>query len=459
MPTTHTSPTATSPAPPAAWDTFSHGVHPPENKHFTAGKPITRLPFPPELTLLLSQHFGKPSVPLVHPGQEVVRGEPIAKADGFMSVPLHAPATGVIKRIDWAPTQKGLRVPAIYLTVSPGDSQEILYGAPRDIEHLEPKAIIQAIQDAGLVGLGGAAFPTHVKMSPPPDHRVDTILINGCECEPYLTTDHRLMLEHSEELVTGTRIIMRAMGAERAVIGTESNKQDAAEAIRKVLPADGSITVKVVETKYPQGAEKMLAKALVNREIPSGQYPSSVGLGVFNVATTVQIGTLLPMQRGVIERVVTVTGPGVSKPGNFLVPIGTPLGFILRRLGYHGSAKYLIMGGPMMGDTVSSLDVPVTKGCGGILVPRPEEIDALAPRRQYPCINCGKCVEACPMLLNPALLGRLAAKRQYEPMMEHNLMDCFECGCCSYVCPSSIPLVQYFRVSKSMNRSLKAAAK
>lgn len=436
---------------------FSHGVHPPENKHYTADKPITRFAFPPELTLLLSQHFGKPSVPLVHPGQEVVRGEPIARADGFMSVPLHAPATGVIKRIDWAPTQKGPRVPAIYLSVAPSDAQEILYGAPRDVESLSPKEIIQAIQDAGLVGLGGAAFPTHVKMSPPPEHTVDTILINGCECEPYLTTDHRLMVEQPEALITGTRILMRAMGATRAIIGTEDNKQNAADAIQNALSKDDAITVKVVETKYPQGAEKMLAKALVNREIPSGQYPSSVGLGVFNVATTNQIGTLLPMQRGVIERVVTVTGPGVNKPGNYLVPVGTPLRFILQRLGYHGSAKYLIMGGPMMGDTVSSLDVPITKGCGGILVPRPEDIDALAPRRTYPCINCGKCVEACPMHLNPAALGKLAVKRRYEEMTAYNLLDCFECGCCSYVCPSSIPLVQYFRVSKSMNREIKAA--
>lgn len=438
---------------------FAHGIHPPDNKHYTAGKPITRFPFPPELTLLLSQHFGKPSKPLVRPGQEVVRGEPIAEADGFMSVPLHAPATGVIRKIDWAPTQKGPRVPAIYLTVTPGDSQEILYGAPRDIDQLSPKEILQAIQDTGLVGLGGAAFPTHVKMSPPPEHTVDTILINGCECEPYLTTDHRLMLEQPEALVRGTQILMRAMGAQRGVIGTEDNKRDAAEAIKRVLPSDGRVTVKVVPTKYPQGAEKMLAKALVGREIPSGQYPSSVGLGVFNVATTNQIGTLLPMQQGVIERVVTVTGPGVDKPGNYLVALGTPLRFILQRLGYHGSAKYLIMGGPMMGDTVSSLDVPITKGCGGILVPRPEDIDNLAPRRTYPCINCGKCVEACPMFLNPAVLGKLAVKRQHEEMLEYNLLDCFECGCCSYVCPSSIPLVQYFRVSKAMNRELKAVAK
>lgn len=438
---------------------FSHGVHPEENKHYTAGQPIVRFAFPPELYLLLSQHTGKPSVPIVHPGQEVVRGEPIARADGFMSVPIHAPATGVIKRIDLVPTSKGPRRPAIILNVHPGESQEILYGAPRDIDQMTPKDIVQAVQDAGLVGLGGAAFPTHVKMTPPPGDKVDTILINGCECEPYLTTDHRLMIEHADDLIMGTKIIMRAMGAPRAIIGTEDNKLDAAEAIRRVLPKDGSITVKVVKTKYPQGAEKMLAKALVNREIPSGKYPSTVGLGVYNVATTAQIGALLPWRRGVIERVVTVTGPGIEKPGNYLVALGTPLRFILETLGYEGTANHLITGGPMMGDTVASLDVPITKGCGGFLVMRPEDLEEHTAPRTYPCISCGKCVEACPMHLNPCQLGKLAVKRRYLDMDDYHLFDCFECGCCSYVCPAGIPLVQYFRVSKAMNRELKAAKK
>ncbi len=439
--------------------TFSHGVHPEENKHFTSGKPIERHAFPPELNLLLSQNAGKPSVPIVHAGQEVVRGEPIARADGFMSVPLHAPATGVIKRIDLVPTAKGPRKPAIILKVYPGESQEILYGAPRDVDSMSPGEIIQAIQDAGLVGLGGAAFPTHVKLSPPPEHKVDTILINGCECEPYLTTDHRIMIEQADDLVRGTQIIMRAMGAERAIIGTEDNKPDAARTLSRALPADGSISVKMVRTKYPQGAEKMLAKALVNREIPSGNYPSSVGMGVFNVATTSQIGALIPWRRGVIERVVTVTGAGIEKRGNFLVPIGTPLRFILERLGYKGSAKYLIMGGPMMGDTVASLDVPITKGCGGIVVFRPEDLQQRNGEGELPCISCGKCVDACPMHLNPCQLGKLARKGRYLEMDEYHLFDCFECGCCHYVCPSGIPLVQYFRISKLMNRELKAAGK
>lgn len=442
----------------ASRPSFTHGVHPPENKHYTSGKPIERFAFPPRLYILLSQHAGKPAVPLVRPGQEVVRGEPIARADGFVSSPLHAPATGVIERIDLVPTAKGPRKEAIILKVYPGDSQEVLYGQKRDVDQMSPQEVIQAIQDAGLVGLGGAAFPTHVKLSPPAGHTVDTILINGCECEPYLTTDHRIMLEQAGDLIEGTRILMRTMGAGRAIIGTEENKLDAAAALRKVLPADGSIEVKVTKTKYPQGAEKMLAKALVGREIPSGSYPSSVGLGVFNVATTAQIGALLPMSRGVIERVVTVTGPGLARPGNYLVPIGTPLRFILERLGYHGSAKYLITGGPMMGDTVSSLDVPITKGCGGFLVMRPEDIAEHQMPESFPCISCGECLSACPMHLNPAQLGKLAANRRYLDMDAYNLFDCFECGCCSYVCPAGIPLVQYFRISKVMNREEKAAA-
>ena len=446
---------------PAHWfrGTFSHGIHPPENKHFTADKPIMRLPFAPELVLPLSQHAGKPSVPLVHAGQEVVRGEPIARADGFMSVPLHAPATGVIRKIDLAPTAKGPRTEAILLKVHPGDSQEVLYGAPRDVEQMTPKEIVQAVQDAGLVGLGGAAFPTHVKLSPPPEHKVDTILINGCECEPYLTTDHRVMIEYADDLVKGAQILMRALGAPRAIIGTEDNKLDAVEAMRAALPSDGSIQVKTVRTKYPQGAEKMMAKALLNREIPSGGYPSSVGLGVFNVATTAQMGALLPMRRGVIERVVTITGPGVERPGNYLVAIGTPLRFILDQIGFRGTAQRLIMGGPMMGGSVASLDVAITKGCGGVLVLTEQDASGPDSGKTYPCIRCAKCVEACPMHLNPCRLGKLAAKRMYEEMAENfHLNDCFECGCCSYVCPASIPLVQYFRIAKAMNREIAAAA-
>lgn len=433
--------------------TFSHGIHPAENKHYTAHMPIRRLPFAPELVLPLSQHFGAPSEAIVHPGQEVVRGEPIAKANGFMSVPLHAPATGRIKRIELMPTAKGPRTPSIILEVYPGDSQEVRYDFPRDYTTMEPADIVKAVQDTGLVGLGGAAFPTHVKLSPPKEHKVHTVLLNGCECEPFLTTDHRVMLEYPEDLIRGTKILMKALGAERAIIGTEENKMDAVAAIQAVLPAHGSIEVRAVPTKYPQGAEKMLAKALMDVEIPSGNFPSSVGLGVFNVASTAELGALFPHSQGVIERVVTVTGPGIEKPGNYMVPLGTPIGFILDQLGFAGSANTLIMGGPMMGGSVSSLEVPMTKGSGGLLVLTEQILEQQHELSTHPCISCAQCLDACPMHLNPSQLGKLAYKHRYEDMQsDFHLMDCFECGCCSYVCPSGIPLVQYFRIAKSSLR-------
>ena len=433
--------------------TFSHGIHPTENKHFTADKPIQQFPFAPELVLPLSQHAGAPSEPLVHLGQEVLRGEPIAKAAGFMSVPQHAPATGVIKKIELMPTSKGPRTLSIILEVYPGDSQEVRYAQERDVDAMSPQEIGQAVQDTGLVGRGGAAFPTHVKLSPPKGHSVHTVIINGCECEPFLTTDHRVMLEQTDDLILGTRILMKALGAKNAIIGTEDNKPDAVEALKAKLPEDGSISVVMVRTKYPQGAEKMMAKSLLGVEIPSGGYPSSVGLAVFNVSSTAQLGSLLPQSRGVIERVVTITGPGVSKPGNYTVAIGTPIRFLLDELGFRGNAQHLILGGPMMGGTVSSLDVPITKGCGGVLVLTEKEMQGQTASAAYPCINCGKCVETCPMHLNPCHLGKLAYKHRYEEMADaFQLNDCFECGCCSYVCPSGIPLVQYFRISKASNR-------
>lgn len=439
--------------------TFPHGIHPAECKSLTADKPIRRLPFPPELILPLAQHTGAPSAPVVHPGQEVVRGEPIAEADGFVSVPLHAPATGVIRGIDLAPTAKGPYTRSVILEVYPGDSQEVRYTAVRDVDAMSPEEIAQAVQETGLVGLGGAAFPTHVKLSPPKEHKVHTVLINGCECEPFLTTDHRVMLEQGADLVAGTRIFMKALGAERGIIGLEDNKLDAAEAIRAHLPDDGSVTVKVVRTKYPQGAEKMLAKAILDVEIPSGGYPSSVGLAVFNVSSTAQLGALLPRSQGVIERVVTITGPGVDKPGNYLVPIGTPVRFILDQLGYRGAEQTLIMGGPMMGSTVASLDVPITKGCGGFLVLTERELEGQTSQSAYPCISCGHCVEACPMILNPCQMGKLAATGRYgEIESSYFLNDCFECGCCSYVCPAGIPLVQYFRIAKAANRQKSKAS-
>nr|VFJ92939.1 MAG: electron transport complex protein RnfC [Candidatus Kentron sp. H]VFJ93766.1 MAG: electron transport complex protein RnfC [Candidatus Kentron sp. H]VFK00657.1 MAG: electron transport complex protein RnfC [Candidatus Kentron sp. H] len=416
--------------------------------------------FAPEMILPLSQHFGAPSKPIVRQGQEVARGDLIAEADGFMSVPLHAPATGVIKKIGLMPTARGPRAEAIVLTVYKGANQMVLRELPQDINNMTSGEIIKAVQNTGMVGLGGASFPTHVKMAVPKDHKVDTVMVNGCECEPYLTTDHRVMLENSLNLFTGIRIAMKAVDAKRAVIGIEDNKKDAIEALRTACPGDGSITVGEMKTKYPQGAEKMMLKALLGREVPSGGFPSAVGVSVYNVATLAQLGALLPQSRGLVERVITVTGPGIEKPGNYLVALGTPIGFLLENLGYHGSASHIILGGPMMGVSASSLDVPITKGVAGILVLTEEEEAAQVPNQVWPCIKCAECLKACPIHLNPSHLGMLATRRYYKAMEEDfHLNDCFECGCCSYVCPAGIPLVQYFRIAKALNREAAAAEK
>ncbi|HIF54240.1 MAG TPA: electron transport complex subunit RsxC, partial [Methylococcaceae bacterium] len=302
----------------------------------------------------------------------------------------------------------------------------------------------------GMVGLGGASFPTHVKMKIPDDCTIDTIIINGCECEPFLTTDHRIMLEQISFMLRGIRIAMKAVDAPRAIIGVEDNKLNVLEAIRPHLPADDSITIEAVVTKYPQGAEKMLVYSLLGKEIPSGKLPSSIGVAIFNVATLAAIGELLPQRQGLIERIITITGDNLNKPGNYMVPLGTPLSHILKHAEFTGNEAELILGGPMMGMPASFLDTPVKKGTGAVLV-----LDKRATKRDdvLPCIKCSQCLQVCPINLNPSELGMLATKRKYDVMEEqYHLNDCFECGCCSYVCPSNIPLVQHFRIAKTLNR-------
>jgi electron transport complex protein RnfC len=433
---------------------FNRGVHPPEHKEQTAALPIRRLPFPPLLIVPLSQHTGAPAVPLVHEGQEVVRGEPIAKAGGFVSVPMHAPATGVVEKIGPAPNIRGELAPAIYIKPWPAASQEVLYGGEQDIERMTPEELVQAVQDTGVVGLGGAAFPTHVKLKVPEGKQIDTVLVNGCECEPYLTTDHRVMVEQPREVVHGARIVRKAVGAARAILAVEDNKPDAIAALRQAAAGIPGVSVQAVAARYPQGAEKILIEVVLGRQVPSGGLPADVGVAVFNVATLAQLGELLPRRQGLIERVVTITGPGVARPGNYLMPLGTPLRWALEQAEVRADASSVILGGPMMGPAAPSLDIPVTKGVTGILVLREP---AGRDTKIYPCIRCAACVEACPLRLNPSRLGLLARKERYEEMETHyHLKDCFECGCCSYVCPAHIPLVQYFRLAKQRNRERKA---
>ncbi len=439
--------------------TFGHGVHPPESKEATRKLPIRQFPFAPLLHIPLTQHLGKPATPAVREGQEVVRGQLLGQPDGYMSVAMHAPASGVVKKVGLMPSITGQMVEGVYLEPYPSSSQEVLEGEPTKVT-ASREQIVAAVQGAGIVGLGGAAFPTHVKLNVPNDKPVDTAIINGVECEPYLTTDHRVMLEQQDDIFLGIRYVLQATGAQRAIIGIEANKLDAADALSKNLPDDLPAEVQVLPVKYPQGAEKMLVTALLGRQVPSRGLPLDVGAICINVATTAEIGRLLPHGRGIQERVITITGPGIEKKGNYRIPIGTPLRFILDYVQASDALTRVFMGGPMMGPAASSLDVPVVKGTSGIVAFTEHETGRLRERPTYPCIRCARCVDACPMFLNPSELGVLAANGAYQRMADQfHLMDCFECGSCSFVCPSNIPLVQHFRMAKtSVRKAAKAAA-
>jgi electron transport complex protein RnfC len=436
--------------------TFKHGVHTPENKEQTNKLPIRQFSFAPLLILPVSQHIGAPSTIVVHEGQEVVRGQLLATADGFLSVPLHAPVTGEILKISNVPTISGKMTLGIFLKTTPSSTQEVLEGAPIDVETATAAEILQGIQDAGIVGLGGAAFPTHAKLKIPEGKHCDTLIINGVECEPYLTTDHRVMLEQSDDILLGIKYLMKVTGAKKTIIGIEANKQDAADQLRILLTDNHHVRVEVLPVKYPQGAEKMLITALLGKEVPSKCLPIDVHVVAVNVATTAEIGRLLPHGRGIHERVITITGPGIKKKGNYLIPVGTPLRYVLDQVGVDGTISEVYMGGPMMGVAVSNLDISIVKGTSGIVVFTDQQVKNA--EIIYPCIKCGACVDACPISLNPSKLGILAKFESYDSMAaEYNLMDCFECGSCSYVCPSHIPLVQYFRLSKSYIRKQKTA--
>lgn len=429
-------------------NTFKNGIHPPENKEDTKGLPIRQFPFASELIIPMTQHIGAPAEISVREGQEVARGQVIAKATGYVSVPIHSPISGIVTKIGLVPTVSGNKAQGVTIKAFPSSGQEVAEGYCIDYKTASADEILQAIQNAGIVGLGGAAFPTHVKLKVPEGKVCDYLIINGIECEPYLTTDHRVMLQQGDDIYMGIRYLMKVTGAKEAIIGIEGNKQDAADSLTKIKPTDIPVSVKVVPVKYPQGSEKMLITAVLGKEVPSGGLPIDVNIVTVNIATTAEIGRLLPHGRGIQERVITITGPAVKKKGNYLIPIGTPLRFVLDHVGIVDDIAEIYMGGPMMGPAVADLDISITKGTSGILVFGSK--DVIHTDKIYPCIKCGACVDACPISLNPSKLGILAKFESYDRMVsDFNLMDCFECGSCSYVCPSHIPLVQYFRLSKS----------
>jgi len=435
---------------------FRHGVHPPELKELTEASRVRRMPFPSEVVLPLRQHAGNPARAIVKAGDRVERGDKVAEADGFVSVPIHASATGTVTEVGLWPSLDGTYAPAVRIAVEPWSAQALRPRLVPEWEGLTREQLVGAVKEAGVVGLGGAAFPTHVKLTPPKEGKIECLVLNGCECEPYLTTDHRTMAEYPERVILGLRIMMRCLDVNRAIIGIERNKPDAIEAIRAHLPPDLDVSVLPLTVKYPQGAEKMLIKAVLGREVPSGKLPLHVGVVVQNVASIATIAEVFETGLPLIERIVTVTGKGVRRPGNLIVPVGTKLRDLLTACGgLTEDAREIVFGGPMMGAAQASLDVPLTKGTTGVVILAESEIRR---RETYACIRCGHCLDACPVFLNPQLLGSLAQHARYDEMEAAHLWDCMLCGCCSYVCPSNIPLSQLFQASKSQLRRRKAGA-
>lgn len=436
--------------------TFPGGVHPFEGKSYTEKKKIEKLPRPKQVTIPLQQHIGAPTKPLVEKGQEVKAGEKLAEAEGYVSVPVHASVSGKVKALEDIDHPVAGRGPAVIIEA--GETEEWIETIKIDEKYqdLSSDEMRKRIQDAGLAGLGGATFPTHVKLKPPEDKKIDVALLNGVECEPYLTADHRLMLEYPADIIRGFRIIMKILGVKRGIIGIEKNKKDAAEVMKKQIAGEGDMEVMVLPVKYPQGAEKQLIKAALNREVPSGGLPMDIGAVVQNVGTAKAIYDAVSSCRPLTERVVTVTGPGIKEPKNLLIPIGTHYQDIIDFCGgLTEKAAKIIMGGPMMGIAQPNLKVPVIKGTSGILVLEGKQ--AHLPFEE-PCINCGRCVEVCPSHLLPTTLQRLVYHERFEEAGKLHLMDCIECGSCSYICPANRYLVQSIRHGKRQLLQLRKKA-
>ena len=424
------------------------GVHPPENK-ISAPIKIEDLPLPKSVFIPVLQHIGSPAVAVVNKGDSVKVGQVIAKSNGFVSTNIHASVSGKVKKVDLAPDTTGYSKTGIFIDVEGDEWMEEIDRSDALIANneIDGKTIIQKIQDAGIVGLGGATFPTHVKLVPPMGMKASVLLINGVECEPYLTSDHRLMIEKPDEILTGTQLLMKAVNVEKAVIGIENNKPDAIALLAEKVRKFKGIEVIALKVKYPQGGEKQLIKAVTGREVPSGALPISVGALVSNVGTAFAVYEAIQKNKPLFERIVTVTGKGIAKPSNFRVRIGTPTSDLITAAGgMPETTGKIINGGPMMGRALASPDAPVTKGTSGILLMDEKE----AARPGYlECIRCSRCISVCPMGLEPYLLMTLGEKKMFDKAENAKVMDCIECGSCSYTCPSNRPLLDYIRYGKA----------
>ena len=428
---------------------FKGGVHPDYHKDLTAELAVSTMKAPSTVVIPLQQHIGAPCEPLegIEEGARVKMGQKIADSSGFVSAPIHASVSGTIKKIGPYNHPLGRPVTAITIESDGLDEWDENVKAAGDIESLSVEELRKVIREAGIVGLGGATFPAHVKLSPPPEKKIDYVIINGAECEPYLTADHRVMLESPSDIVYGLKVMIKALGAEKGVIGIEDNKSDAIKALEEAVADEESITVARLHTKYPQGAEKMLIQVTTGRKVPSGGLPLEVGVVNHNVGTAVAITQAIREGKPLIERVVTVTGAGVNQPANLLVRVGTLVSEVLEACGgLREETRKLIAGGPMMGLAQPSADIPVIKGTSGILALTDLDVSIT---ESSPCIRCAKCVDSCPVQLLPTSIAQAAEHGLFKQAEKLHAMDCFECGCCSYVCPSKIPLTQWIRIAKA----------
>lgn len=424
------------------------GVHPPENK-LSQNAAIKDLPLPEIVSIPLGQHLGVPAVPVVKKGDTVKTGQLIAKGEAFISAHIHASVSGTVQKIDEVTDTSGYRRKAIIIKAEGDQWEETIDRDPTLNKQcdLTSEEITKKIHEMGIVGLGGATFPSHVKMMVPPGKKAQYLIINGVECEPYLTADHRLMLENAQEILVGIQIQMKALKVDKAIIGIENNKPDAISHIRSLLHAYPGITVQPLKVKYPQGAEKQLIKACINREVPSGKLPIEVGCVVHNVGTALAVYEAVQKNKPLIERIVTVTGKSLQVPSNFRVRIGTAISSLVDAAGgLPDDTGKVVNGGPMMGKALNNLDSPVTKGTSGILVFTKNETHR---KTVVNCIRCARCASICPMGLEPYLLAVLADKKRSEDCEAERIMDCMECGSCLYICPSGRPLLDYIRNGKA----------